>query len=47
MPQDALREEEIESRWEAAPAVLVVIGLQVLLAVVSRVEHWTLWVFPW
>lgn len=47
MPRDALREEEIESRWEAAPAVLVVIGLQVLLAVVSRVEHWKLWVFPW
>jgi hypothetical protein len=47
VPRDALREEEIESRWEAAPAVLVVIGLQVLLAVVSRVEHWKLWVFPW
>lgn len=47
MARDPLREEEIESRWEAAPAVLVVIGLQVLLAVVSRVEHWTLWVFPW
>ena len=47
MPRDALREEEIESRWEAAPAILIVIGLQVLLAIVSRVEHWKLWVFPW
>jgi hypothetical protein len=47
VPHDALREEEIESRWEAAPAVLIVIGLQVLLAVVSRVEHWKLWVYPW
>lgn len=47
MPRDALREEEIESRWEAAPAILVVVGLQVLLAVVSRIEHWKLWVFPW
>lgn len=45
--RDALREEEIESRWEAAPAVLVVIGLQALLAVISRNQHWMLWVFPW
>ena len=47
MQSDPLREEEIESRWEAAPAILIVIGLQVLLAVVSRLEHWMLWVFPW
>jgi hypothetical protein len=44
---DGLREEEVESRWEAAPAVAVVIGLQVLLALVSRTEGWTLWVLPW
>jgi hypothetical protein len=44
---DPLREEEIESRWEAAPAVLLIIGLQALLAIVSRAEHWTLWVYPW
>jgi hypothetical protein len=44
---DPLREEERESRWEAAPAVAVVIALQVLLAVVSRAESWTLWDFAW
>ncbi len=43
----ALREEEIESRWEAAPAVGVVIGMQVLLALVSRNQDWKLWIFPW
>ena len=30
-----LHEAEVESRWEAAPAVLVVIVLQVAIAVVS------------
>jgi hypothetical protein len=44
---DPYREEEIESRWEAAPAVVTVIGLQVVLAIVSRVEHWRLWTLPW
>jgi hypothetical protein len=44
---DALREEELESRWEAAPAVALVIAMQLLLALVSRDQHWTLWVFPW
>jgi hypothetical protein len=44
---DPYKEEEIESRWEAAPAVATIIGLQVLLAVVSRAEHWTLWSLPW
>jgi uncharacterized membrane protein len=47
MPRDQLREEEFESRWEAAPAVAVVIAMQLLLALVSREQHWTLWVFPW
>lgn len=47
MPGDPLREEEIESRWEAAPAVAVVIGLQVILASVSRAEAWRLWEFSW
>jgi hypothetical protein len=47
MPRDALREEELESRWEAAPAVALVIAMQLLLAFVSRNQHWTLWVFPW
>src|SRR2546423_4823627 len=44
---DPFREEEIESRWEAAPAVATIIGFQVVLASVSRVEHWTLWTLPW
>ena len=44
---DPYREEEIESRWEAAPAVATIIGFQVVLAGVSRVERWTLWTLPW
>jgi hypothetical protein len=47
MPTDALREEELESRWEAAPAVALVIAMQLLLALVSRDQHWTLRIFPW
>ena len=47
MHGDPLREEERESRWEAAPAVAVVIALQLLLALVSRAEAWKLWVFSW
>ena len=47
MAVDEIREEAFESRWEAAPAVAAVILLQVLLAVVSRMEHWTLWHFVW
>jgi hypothetical protein len=47
MTRDPLREEEIESRWEAAPAVAVVIAMQVLLAIVSRDQHWKLWLFSW
>src|SRR5262249_17110605 len=47
MASDQLREEERESRYEAAPAILVVIAMQLLLAIVSRQQHWMLWVFPW
>jgi hypothetical protein len=47
MAHDALREEEVESRWEAAPAVALVIAMQLLLAFVSRNQDWKLWVFPW
>jgi hypothetical protein len=42
-----LREAEVESRWEAAPAVLVVIVLQALLALVSQHQRWHLWNLPW
>jgi hypothetical protein len=44
---DALRAEEFESRWEAAPAIAAVIGLQVLLALASRAQDWELWTLPW
>jgi len=42
-----LHEEEVESRWEAAPAVGVVIAFQLLLALVSRTQQWKLWELPW
>jgi hypothetical protein len=45
--RDPEREEEFESRWEAAPAVAVVIGLQLLLAFVSQARNWKLWDLPW
>jgi hypothetical protein len=41
------QEEAFESRWEAAPAVVIVIALQVVLAMVSLKEHWTLASLPW
>jgi len=47
VPRDALREEEFESRWEAAPAVGVVIGLQLVLGLTSLTQDWKLWVLPW
>ncbi len=47
MGEENLQEAELESRWEAAPAVLVIIGLQVALAAVSQHEDWTLWWIPW
>lgn len=40
-------EEEAESRWEAAPAVIAVIALQLVLALVSLERHWKLWGLPW
>ena len=42
MPRDALREEEIESRWEAAPAIALVIAMQLPLALARRNQHWKL-----
>ncbi len=44
---NVLAEEAAESRWEAAPAVLVVIGLQLALTLVSRQLDWKLWSLPW
>jgi hypothetical protein len=45
--RDPLREEAFESRWEAAPAIAIVVAMQLVLALVSRSEHWTLWHFHW
>ncbi len=42
-----LREEALESRWEAAPVVALVIALQVLLAMISLEQGWDLWSLPW
>jgi uncharacterized membrane protein len=42
-----LHEAEVESRWEAAPAVLAIIGLQLALGAVSQNQHWKLWGLPW
>jgi hypothetical protein len=44
---DPEREEEVESRWEATPAVAALIGGQVLLALVSHGRGWTIWHFSW
>jgi uncharacterized membrane protein len=45
--QQVQAQEALESRWEAAPAVVVVIGLQLTLALVSRELDWKLWGLPW
>jgi hypothetical protein len=44
---DRLRQEEIESRWEAGPAVGLVIAFQLLLALISRSQDWKLSGLPW
>jgi hypothetical protein len=41
------KEEVDESRWEAAPAVVLVIAFQLALALVSRQRDWKLWGLPW
>jgi uncharacterized membrane protein len=46
-PAGELHEAEVETRWEAGPAILVVIALQIALVVVSRWQGWTLWRLPW
>jgi hypothetical protein len=45
--RDPLRQEQLESRWEAAPAVALVIAFQLVLALVSRARQWKLWGLPW
>ncbi len=41
------RDAEIESRWEAGPAIAIPIFLQLAIATTSRVEGWTTWVLDW
>ena len=41
-----VHEEEVESRWEAGPAVALVVLLQVALAIISESQGWQLWVLP-
>jgi hypothetical protein len=45
--QQTESEETVERRWEAAPAVLAVIVLQLTLALVSHEKRWKLWTYPW
>ena len=47
MKRNADQEEAFESRWEAAPAVVAVIVLQLVLALVSEQEHWKLAGLRW
>jgi hypothetical protein len=47
MVDENLHEAEVESRWEAAPAVIVVIALQLALAAVSQHQGWRLWGMAW
>ena len=44
---DPVEEAEVESRWEAAPAVVLVIAFQVLLAGASEDKGWKLWGMAW
>jgi hypothetical protein len=47
MANDELSEAELETRLEAALAVVAVVGLQVLIGVVSATQGWSLWGLPW
>ena len=47
MARDELSEAELETRLEAALAVVAVMGLQVLIGVVSSKQGWSLWGLPW
>jgi hypothetical protein len=41
------REEAFESRYEAGPAIVLVMLLQLTIGLTSREMHWSLWVLPW
>jgi hypothetical protein len=40
-------EAVVESRWEAGPAVGLIVLLQAVIATVSRSQSWTLGRLPW
>ena len=44
---DGVHDAEVESRWEAAPAVLAGDRAAVVLAAVSYRAGWHLWNLPW
>lgn len=44
---DSVREEAHEARFEAAPAVVAIIALQVVLMLLTRTGQWSLWILPW
>jgi hypothetical protein len=47
LTENARHEIEIETQWEAGPAVAVAILLQVALAISSQTQGWTTWKFSW
>jgi hypothetical protein len=47
LTESARHEIEIETRWEAGPAVAVATILQVALAISSETQGWTTWKFSW
>jgi uncharacterized membrane protein len=47
MDDPSVHEAEVESRWEAGPAVALIVILQVALAFISQDQGWKLWVLPW
>jgi hypothetical protein len=47
LTENARHEIEIETQWEAGPAVAVAILLQVVLAISSQTQGWTTWKFSW
>jgi len=47
VPTSTLHEAEVESRWAAAPTILLVIAIQVSISLVSLQQGWSLWRLPW
>jgi hypothetical protein len=47
VPKDLLSEEVLESRWEAPPAVSLVIAMQIVVAMISHANDWKLAGLGW